>query len=228
MGSEKNQPLFIGTVFGLIIMTVLMFVLIGGEFHFLFIRFSADGIFGNFLWIIPLIMIAVQQLYVIPTFMQSYWTIFSDEPPTTQEIYVPVLNENVVFQNDTLIKITYALWVIIGIVVLVMITPALSFFGTGSDTVTLMFYAGVLVVICFLSISLMRGFKYLAIRRDIYDYHNKYMGIRGTSPFFWLYKLLYFVPLGRSISLLSDIQIMDKLTKYNDVEKMKTELFEEE
>jgi len=227
MGTEKNQLLFIGAVLTLLAVPVILFLLVGGEFGFLFIQFSAEGVFGEFLWATPIIMITAQQLYVIPSFVRAYWDIFSDTPPLKQEIYLPVLNENVVLQSDILTKVTYSLWAIICIIILIMLTPFLTFFGTGEVTITLTYLAGMLVLACFLAISFIRGIRYLAIRREIYDYHNKYLGIRGTTPFFWFYKILYFVPLGRSLSLLVDLQVMHKLSKFNDVEKMKTDLYEE-
>lgn len=226
MKSEKNQLLFVGIVLGMLALTVLVFLMVGGEFNFLFIHFSADGVFTNFLWLLPVLMIGAQQLYVLPTFWKAYWKLFSDEEPSVQELYVPVLNENVVYGNDTVAKVMMGGWAIILGMILIMVTPILSFIGSGFRDV--MIWIVLFIIAVFLIMSLVRGVKYMAIRQDIYDLHNKYLGMRGTSPFAWMYKVLYFIPLGRSISLLTDIQVLDKLTKFNDIEQMKTELVEED
>lgn len=226
MNSEKNQLAFIGWVILILAGTVGMFLLVGGEFEFAFIHFSAEGLLGKIIWIVPLILVAGQQLYVVPTFMKSYWKLFSNAPPNQAEIWVPMMNENAIYPGDVLPKIIYALWAVIAGAIVLMVTPVLAIFG--SSVGDAMYFMGILILLMFAAICGIRGYYYFAVRRDIYDLHNKYLGIRGTSVMSWVHRLLYFIPLARSISLLSDLQVMDKLTKFNDIESMKTELFEED
>lgn len=228
MDNEKNQLLLILGTLGLIGMAVFIFLIVGGEFKFLFINFSASGIFGPIAWAVPVLMIVVQQIYIIPTFMKSYWEVFASTPPTSQEVYVPFLNEAAVYESLTVQKVVYGMWACVGGLVLITAVPILGYIGmSGSFVTSSSFYILLLSLILYVCICLIRGFSYLGVRKNIYDYHNKYFGVRGTSPYFWLYQLLYFVPLGRSISLLMDIQVMDKITKFNNVQDIDMELREE-
>lgn len=228
MNSEKNQLLLIAGTLGFIGVAVLIFLLVGGEFKFLFINFSAQGILGPIAWAVPLLMLLVQQCYVVPTFMKSYWAIFSEDPPTSQELIVPILNETVVYTSDTVQKVVFGLWACVGGLIVITALPIIPLIsGSGLTATSLSFYILVFVGVLYFFICLARGFGYLSVRKNIYDYHNKYLGTRGTSPYFWLYQFLYFIPIARSISLLMDIQVMDKVTKFNDMDNMDTELREE-
>lgn len=227
MNSEKNQLLFIGMTILLIFVPIAIFLFVGGDFEFLMIHFSASGFLRKHLWLVPPILLLGQQLYVIPSFMQGYWRVFSEEPPSILDLYLPIHNEAVVYANSLLEKVIYILWGCILFLVIFVYTPVLQILNSGNKVNSISFYCLLLALFLYMVICFIRGIKYLAVRRDIYDHHNKYLGVRGTSPFFLVYKIMYFVPVVRSLALLSEIQVLDKLTKFNDVEGMDIELKEE-
>jgi hypothetical protein len=227
MNSEKNQLLFIAMTILLILVPVVIFLFVGGNFEFLIIHFSAAGFLRKHLWVVPPILLLGQQLYVIPSFMRGYWTAFSEEPPNILDLYLPIYNEAAVYESNLLEKIVYILWGCIFLLVVFVYTPILQILNSGDSINSMSFYCLLLAFFLYMAICFIRGVKYLAVRRNIYDYHNKHLGIRGTSPFFLVYKMMYFIPIVRSLALLSEIQILDKLTKFNDVENMDVELKEE-
>lgn len=228
MNSEKNQLLLIAGTIGFIAIAIMLFLFVGGEFRFLFIHFSADGVLGQLGWAVPIMMVLIQQLYVLPAFMKGYWQSFSDEPPTGAEVYIPFLNEAAVFSSETMQKVVYGLWVCVGGLVLITALPIIPLISNSVSTASsISFYLLVFAVILFVIICIIRGIAYLGVRKSIYDKHAKYLGVRGQSPYFWAFQMLYFIPIARSISLLLDIQILDKLTKFNDVENVDLELKEE-
>lgn len=227
MNSEKNQLLFIGMVILLVLIPIVIFLFVGGEFEFLMIHFSASGFLRKHLWVVPVLLLLGQQLYIIPSFMRGYWRVFSEEPPNALNLYLPIFNEEVVYESSLLEKIIYILWGCIFILILLVYTPILQILNSGEAINSASFYCLLIALFLYLVICFIRGVKYLAVRRNIYDYHNKYLGVRGVSPFFIIYKIMYFIPIVRSLALLSEIQILDKLTKFNDVENMDIELREE-
>jgi len=211
----------------LILVPIVIFLFVGGNFEFLMIHFSASGFLRKHLWIVPPILLLGQQLYVIPSFMRGYWKAFSEEPPSILDLYFPIYNETVVYESSLLEKIVYILWGCIFLLILFVYTPILQILNSGNAINSISFYCLLLALFLYMVICFIRGVKYLAVRRNIYDYHNKHLGIRGTSPFFLIYKMMYFIPIVRSLALLSEIQVLDKLTKFNDVENMDIELKEE-
>lgn len=227
MNSEKNQLLFICFSVAILSITVLIFLFVGGEFKFLFIHFSAGGLLNKISWLVPILLLFIQQIYVIPVFMKGYWKVFSEEPPTCKELFIPMMNEAVIFETNLATNVTYCLWGGIAFLLIIVFTPLLQLFQSGEAVMSVSFYCILLAFFLYIILCVIRGFKYLSVRRAIYDYHNKYLGVRGISPFFMLYQFLYFIPIARSLSILADNQILDKLIKFNDLEQMGTELKEE-
>lgn len=226
MNSEKRQLQAILGIVVLIGICICSFLAIGGEFKFLFINFSADGVLTQSLWLLPILLLLAQQAYIIPEFMKGYWALFSTTPPTSQEVYLPVLNEDVLYSKPIIVK---GLWgAIVGLALLCYL-PILPYIVSSGSAITTITFALVLVAIaCYLGLTIIRGFGYLKLRKEIYALHTKYFGSRGESPYFWLFKILYFVPLARVLSISFDIQVLDKLTKFNDLDNMTTELMEEQ
>ena len=232
MGSEKRQLQAILVILGLIGVCVVMFLLIGGEF----LWFSTEGLIGPYLWAVPIVILVVQQLYAIPRFLKGYWTLFSDEAPSTGDLYTPFVNENKILPSAGCKKFIIVAWVVVGVMILpnVLVLIGVSFLaeaiggllgigGMGDFT----YYTLMIAIIAFVLLSLVRGAQYMVVRKEIYNLHNKYIGTRGTGFVSWFYRILYFVPLVRTLSFLMEIQILDKLTKFNEVEDMKIVLRED-
>jgi hypothetical protein len=233
MGNEKNQLLAIAGIGGLILICVLMFFVVGGNF----LWFSASGVLGENLWVLPIVIIACQQLYVIPQFMKRYWKMSSDEEPSVVDLYVPIVNENVVFPSEKIGNAVNVVWFVVAALCVFNALPLLGIdflanvLGSiaGSQFVSVFsFYSMFIAIALICAASVMRGTQYLSIRGEIYDLHNQYFGVRGVGIVSIVYRIMYFVPLVRSISLLMDMQVMDKLVKFNNVEDMKIELQEED
>jgi hypothetical protein len=211
----------------------LLFFVVGGNF----LWFSTEGVLGDFFWVVPIVILACQQLYVIPQFLKRYWEMSSDQDPSAGELYIPILNENMVFPSESVGKIIVIMWVVVGALVLFNALPMVgidfltnvlgSIAGTQFINVFSFYSLAISMVLIFI-ISFLRGFQYLSIRNEIYDLHNKYFGVRGTGIVSIVYRFLYFIPVVRSMSLLMDIQVLDKLVKYNSVEEMRIELQEED
>jgi hypothetical protein len=227
MGSDKEKALAVAFIAGFIAIAVIFFQLIGGRFDFLFIHFSAKGVFGRMIWVLPLIMLALQQFYVVPTFMRGYWDAFAESGPSPTELYVPVLNEYAVL--PTVLQKPYLVsYIVIAVFVLLGASPLPQFLGTGDAVTTMTFYSFVVAIALFVILSVVRGVFYIIADKAIYNRHCEFFGKRGLSPAYWLFKVLYCVPLARSLSMSMSIQILDKITKFNDLSALETVLTEEE
>ena len=232
MNSEKGQLIAVGSIIAIIVLCVVIFFVVGGEF----LWFSAEGIFAEYLWGVPLIFLLVQQLYAIPQYLKGFYKLFSSSPPTAVDLYVPIINEHSIFSSVVVTKIMLFCWIIIVGFILINALPFIGIEvisnviggvgGTGA-VATFSFYTILISIFLLIIISFLRGSQYMSVRKDIYDLHNKYLGVRGKGFVAAFCVVLYFIPVARCIAILMDIQIIHKLTKLNDVTNMKVELRED-
>ena len=185
MSSERKQVEAVLWVLGLIAICVAIYFIVGGNF----LWYSVEGIIGDYIIIIPIALLLIQQLYAVPKFLKGYWTLFADSEPSMVDLYAPIINESKIFPNDGVSRFITIMWIIVGSFLVFGVLPDIglgfiaSVIGNLFGTIwlsTIYFYAMLIAIAGLLIISVVRGFQYVSLRKELYDLHNAYLGTRGT------------------------------------------------
>lgn len=211
MGAEKRQ---LGAILGLVSLIIITFM-----------SQALVSYMGKFVWVTPFIIIVMQQVYAIPVFTKGFWKLFASNAPTSQEVYVPVMNEQVLYGKFA--KSVNVLWIYMIVALVSVVSPILPMVLTDGVAVSsITFYMLLSIALAYIILCVFRGLGHITMRKELYAMHSKYFGKAPVLYEIYL-SALCFVPLIRTITFMSDIQIIDKLTKFNNVEDLDMELTED-
>ncbi|GAA0101600.1 hypothetical protein UT300012_23150 [Paraclostridium bifermentans] len=168
------------------------------------------------------LMLAVQQLYVIPRLFRMFFKLRGYEQYGRRFTrFIPVWNEVEILDNalGTIYLITSILFVIaLGCVfvepsMVAKFLPQSVALGINNTAIYAAILIGVVLCVC-------RGFGYWGLMNDINKYNEEFVGyVPGGDKWSfvdWLPYVTYFVPVIRCIGMLYQVEKLVKMTELNE------------